>query len=151
MEIKDRIIIEAKKLINAPFCHSGRSTLGIDCFGLFYLSYSRSGFQFDNGDGRYNSKGWWQRTDEERLRNYFLERDFIKLTENQLPDKADICLFKLFGKNYPAHHMGIMLNSESFIHAKCGWASKDKRVGMDCLYPSYIKRLDFILRYKDFI
>ena len=151
MNKQERIVVEVKKFLGVPFHHSGRSTLGIDCAGLLYLSYCRAGIELPKGDGRSYTVGWWKSSKEERLKNALINCGFIELSDNKLLDKGDIVLFKLYGKNYPAHHNGIMINSEFFIHAKCGWKSRDKFVAPDSLYPHYIKRLDCVLRYKDFI
>jgi len=153
MEINNRITIEAKKFLGTPFYHSGRSTLGIDCAGLLYLSYHRAGIDLPKGDGKSYTVGWWKRTTEDRLKNALLKTGFVELSDDQLPDKGDICLFRLYGVKYPVHHNGIMLDSVNFIHAKCGWRSVDKKVGIDSLnsYYSDKGRLDSILRYKDFM
>jgi len=150
-EIKNRIVQNARKFIGTPFRHSGRSTLGIDCAGLLYMAYSRAGIDLPKGDGKEYSVAWWKRTNaKERLFNGLVAAGFRPLYYNELIDKADIPLFKLFGKNYPAHHSGIMINQEYFIHARCGYSTKDKRVDFDPLYPDYSKRLAWVMRYKEF-
>lgn len=79
-----------------------------------------------------------------------LRAGFRALSDNELFDKADVPLFRLFGENYPAHHSGIIVDQVYFIHAKCGWKDRDKKVGFDSLYPRYFKRLAWIMRYKEF-
>jgi cell wall-associated NlpC family hydrolase len=149
--IKERIIQNAKKFIGTPFRHSGRSTLGIDCAGLLYMSYHRAGINLPKGDGQKYTVAWWKQSNaEERLYNGLVNAGFRPLSDDELMDKGDVPLFKLFGKNYPAHHSGIMIDENYFIHARCGWKIKDKRVDFDCLYPNYKKRLAWIMRYKDF-
>ena len=150
-EIKNRIVQNARKFIGTPFRHSGRSTLGIDCAGLLYMSYNRAGIDLPKGDGYKYTVGWWKHTNaKERLYNGLIKGGFRPLFDNELPDITDVLLFKLFGKNYPAHHSGILVDKDYFIHAKCGYKDTDKRVGFDFLYPSYIKKLSWIMRYKDF-
>jgi cell wall-associated NlpC family hydrolase len=151
VDVKERIIQNAKKFIGTPFRHSGRSTLGIDCAGLLYMSYNRAGIELPKNDGKEYTVAWWKHSGgEERLYNICVESGFRPLLDNELPDKGDIPLFKLFGENYPAHHSGIMIDENYFVHAKCGWKSIDKRVGFDPLHPSYFKKLAWIMRYKEF-
>lgn len=150
-EIKDRVVQNARKFIGTPFRHSGRSTLGIDCAGLLYMTYNRSGIELPKSDGYPYTVGWWKHTNcEERLYNILVASGFRPLSDDELPDKGDVPLFKLFGKNYPAHHSGIMIDNNYFVHAKCGWKNIDKKVGFDSLYPHYIERLAWMLRYKEF-
>jgi cell wall-associated NlpC family hydrolase len=149
--IKDLIVQNARKFIGTPFRHSGRSTLGIDCAGLLYMSYHRAGIDLPKGDGKEYTVAWWKHTDvEERLYNVLVNAGFRSLSQNELLDKGDIPLFKLFGGSYPAHHSGIMIDQNHFIHAKCGYKARDKKVGFDSLYPSYIKKIAWIMRYKEF-
>jgi cell wall-associated NlpC family hydrolase len=149
--IKDKIVQNARKFIGTPFRHSGRSTLGIDCAGLLYLSYSRAGIELPKSDGMPYTVAWWKQTGaKERLLNALLGCGFRILSNNELYDKADIVLFKLYGNHYPAHHSGIMIDDKYFIHAKCGWKSRDKRVSFDSLESSYSKKLAYILRYREF-
>lgn len=149
--IKDKIVQNARKFIGTPFCHSGRSTLGIDCAGLLYMAYNRAGIELPKSDGMPYTVGWWKHIDvEERLYNALVNVGFRPLSKNELLDKGDVPLFKLFGENYPAHHSGIMINQEYFIHARCGYKAKDKRVDFDPLHPSYFKRLAWVMRYREF-
>lgn len=153
IDIKEKIVQNARKFIGTPFRHSGRSTLGIDCVGLLYMAYNRAGIELPKNDGRSYTIGWWKQTNaEERIFNALVNCGFLPLLNNELPDKGDVPLFRLFGKNYPAHHSGIMINEEYFIHAKCGWKNKDSRVGFDSLYSGYTDkdRLAWIMRYKEF-
>jgi cell wall-associated NlpC family hydrolase len=152
-EIKDRIVQNARKFIGTPFRHSGRSTLGIDCAGLLYMAYSRAGIVLPKDDGREYTVGWWKHINiEERLFNGLVAAGFRPLSDNELPDKADVPLFRLFGSAYPAHHSGIMIDENYFIHAKCGFKKRDKKVGFDVLNSMYTKnnRLAWIMRYREF-
>lgn len=149
--IKDRIVQNARKFIGTPFRHSGRSTLGIDCAGLAYMAYNRADISFPKNDGKEYTVGWWKQTNaKERMYNALIDAGFRSLSDDELIDKGDIVLFKLFGKNYPAHHSGIMIDQVYFIHAKCGYKIRDKRVGFDSLHPSYFKKLAWVMRYKEF-
>lgn len=149
MNIRKRIVTEARKFINAPFHHSGRSSLGIDCAGLVSISYGRAGIDLPKGDGRQYTVAWWKRTKEERLLNGFLATGFKVLLNNELCNIGDIALFRIHGLKYPIHHCGIMLSSEYFIHPKSEFANyKFNKVTIDPLHPSYIKRLDCILTFK---
>lgn len=149
--IKNQVIQNARKLIGTPFRHTGRSSLGVDCGGLLYLAFGRAGFHIPENDGSYYSVAWWKHTDAEpRLYNFLKKAGFIFLSNNESIDKCDIVCFKLFGEKYPAHHCGIMIDQNHFIHAKCGWGSDDKKVGFDPLHPSYYERLESVMRYKEF-
>ena len=149
--VKELIVQNARKFIGTPFRHSGRSTLGIDCAGLLYMSYNRSGIEIPQGDGMPYTVGWWRHTEiKERLFNGLVAAGFRPLSDDELPDKGDVPLFRLFGKDFPAHHSGIMIDQNYFVHAKCGWRSRDKQVGFDSLEPSYKKRLVWMMRYKEF-
>lgn len=148
--VKDRIVQNARKFIGTPFRHSGRSTLGIDCAGLLYMAYSRAGIELPKSDGYSYTVAWWKQTGaKERLLDALLNCGFRILSDDELYNKADVPLFKLFGDDYPAHHSGIMIDQFSFVHAKCGWKSRDKRVDFDILEPSYKKRLAYMLRHKE--
>ncbi len=150
--IRDRVVQNARKFIGTPFRHSGRSTLGIDCAGLLYMAYSRAGIELPKSDGFPYTPGWWKQDsakERERLLTALLGCGFRILSDDELYNKADIPLFRLFGKNYPAHHSGIMINDQYFIHVRCGWRSRDKRTDFDPLEPSYKKRLAYMLRHKE--
>jgi len=149
--IKSRIVQNARKFIGTPFRHSGRSTLGIDCAGLLYMSYHRAGVEIPKSDGFPYTVAWWkQHGAKERLYNALINCGFRVLSNDESPDKGDVPLFRLHGDDYPAHHSGIMIDKDNFVHAKCGWRARDKRVGFDPLHPSYFERLAWILRYKEF-
>lgn len=150
--IKNQIVQNARKLIGTPFRHTGRSSLGVDCGGLLYLAYNRAGifFPMNSPDGPYTI-AWWKHIDaKERLYILLEFAGFRFLSDNESIDKCDVVCFKLFGEKYPAHHCGIMINQTHFIHAKCGWRSKDRKVGFDPLHPSYYERLVSVMRYKEF-
>jgi len=150
-DVRDRVVQNARKFIGTPFRHSGRSTLGIDCAGLLYMAYNRAGIFIPKNDGKEYSVQWWKHIDsEERLYNALVGCGFRFLSDDELPDKGDIPLFRLYGDHYPAHHSGIMIDQEYFVHAKCGWKEKDKKVGLGSLHPSYIDKLAWMMRYKEF-
>jgi hypothetical protein len=115
------------------------------------MSYYRAGIELPKSDGFPYTVAWWKQTGaEERLYNALIKAGFRILSNNEFYDKADIPLFKLYGENYPAHHSGIMIDENYFIHVRCGWRQRDKRTDFDSLKPSYIKRLAYMLRYKEF-
>ena len=148
--IKERIVQNARKFIGTPFRHSGRSTLGIDCAGLLYMAYHRAGIELPKSDGLPYTVAWWKVDGaEERLYNALIGCGFRVLSDDELPDKADVPLFRLFGDAYPAHHSGIMVDQYHFIHVRCGWRARDKRTDFDPLEPSYKKRLAYMLRHKE--
>jgi cell wall-associated NlpC family hydrolase len=151
-EVKKRVVKNARKFIGTPFCHSGRSTLGIDCAGLLYMAYSRAGIFLPKGDGKSYTVGWWKHNNgEERLYNGLIKAGFKELPDNEFLNKGDVPLFRLFGESYPAHHSGIMIDQNYFVHAKCGWRNKGKRVDIDSLHPIYFKKLAWVMRYGEFL
>ena len=143
-----QIVIEAKKLINVPFCNYGRTTLGLDCSGLIWLVFHRCGIDFPRLHGEKYSPFWWRDPSQgERLLDAFLLFGFEICDE---PVIGGIVLFRLFGDNVPVNHCGILINEDHMIHAKCSFGGrKNKKVSPDCLIPGYIKRLAYYLKHKD--
>lgn len=136
----ERTIVEAKKLLNVPFCHNGRSTLGLDCIGFLWLLYSRSGFDFPKMDfGTYEPLWWADKRQGERLLNAL-----IKVGGFEIIDKPVVgCLvtFRLYCKNPPINHCGIYLKNENFIHAKSSKIKKRCKVTIDPIRPYHRKKL----------
>lgn len=142
-----RIIQETKKLIGIPFCHYGRSTLGLDCSGLLYLSHHRAGFSIPRNDGQSYPVTWWK---DKRQGERFLDMLFnlgFEIADDIKP--GYLVTFRLFSKNAPVNHCGIMLNQEEFIHANASRIKRFSYVRKEALQPSYIKRLAYFLKNKD--
>lgn len=148
-----RVEQEARKFIGTPFHHSGRSTLGIDCVGLIYQSFSRAGIpSLPKTDGREYSLKWFKYTKEERLYNAIMGTGHVvDVPIDTKIKKGDILLFRLFKDTYPAHHSGIAVDEIYFIHVRCEIKRINRRVDLDLLRPNYFSKLAYILRHKDLL
>jgi cell wall-associated NlpC family hydrolase len=142
----DRILIESRKFLGAPFYHKGRSILGIDCLGLIIVSFKRCGIHIPSDDGNGYIPTWWKRN-EDRLHNHLLKYGFDEVRN---PQKGDVITFKLFGNKYPAHHCGFIISENYMIHVRGSGSSKDKVVKIDIISDSYKKRLGSYFRYKGY-
>lgn len=96
--------------LGAPYENGGRTKTGIDCWGLALRVYAKAGISlFDMPDLQYDVR--WSKTGGNYLaENYW--RDWEKI-EN--PEFLDAVLFKNLGGI--AHHGGIILSGNRFIHA----------------------------------
>lgn len=147
-----RVIRETKKLLGIPFCHYGRSSLGLDCSGLIYMSHHRSGINIPRNDGQSYPITWWKDKHQgERFLDMLLETGFEIVSDDKdfLALPGYIVVFRLFSKNAPVNHSGIMLNNSEFIHANASRRKNYSNVRKECLYPSYIKRFAYYLKHKD--
>lgn len=151
MNKQESIIREAQKLINTPFYSCGRSTLGIDCAGLIILSYRKAKIINNFINDMHYGPFWWRSTKEELLLNGLEANGFVKIDSD--PQMADIVTFRLYRRNVPANHCGIMINPFDFISAKCGYKRNERRVCIDSIEPKFTKdnRLNGFYRYKDFL
>ena len=149
MSSQERVVEEGLKLLNSPFHHKGRSSIGIDCVGILILSYKKEVIKNYSDSYEYTPL-WWTRTKEEFLLNGLIENGFHIV--NDEPQLSDIVTFRLYKKNAPINHCGMIIdNNKNFIHAKCGKERRKNKVSIDNLEPSYIKRFAYLLRYKGFI
>jgi cell wall-associated NlpC family hydrolase len=147
MTIAQRIVVEAKKLINTPFCHFGRSSIGLDCSGLIWLTHTRSGIEMPRTDDRY-SPYWWRDSHQgERILNAFQNTAGFEICDQ--PVIGGLVMFRLYGKHVPINHCGILVDNENFIHAKCGIGYKVNKVTMDLLSAGYRKRIACYMKHKD--
>lgn len=114
--IREKIINNAIKLKGTKFSHRGRTRYGIDCLGLDWISYRRSGINLPDGDGRIYEINWFLFCKEERYLKEILKY-FEWTTEHK---QGDIPLFRCFNKKIT--HCGLWLkdNSTEFIHAFSG-------------------------------
>lgn len=148
MPTANRIITEAKKCLNIPFCHFGRSNIGVDCAGLIWLAYTRCGIEMVRVDRAYGPFWWRDPSQGERLLNGLKNEWGFEICDS--PVVGGLVLFRLYGKNVPANHCGITLNQSEFIHAKCGIGKrKVNRVSIDNLYPGYYKRLACFMKHRE--
>lgn len=102
----EKLIID--KYLGIPYKHRGRTTDGLDCWGLLKLVYADLGFRlFDIEDLEYE-KAWSLR------HNYFKEHcanDWDRVTFSEV---LDAVLF--FNSRRAANHAGIILKDRKFIH-----------------------------------
>jgi len=146
----ERIVQETKKLIGIPFCHYGRSTIGLDCLGLVYLSHSRAGLSLVRNDGLSYPPTWWKdkKYQGERLLNGLTNFGGFEIVSDYL--KGCLITFRLFGKDVPVNHVGIMINENQFIHASSSRIRRLRGVHLEDLHSSgYYKRFAYFLKHKD--
>jgi cell wall-associated NlpC family hydrolase len=142
----DRIITEAKKFLNVPFYHRGRSVLGLDCLGLILVSFRKCGIVIPSDDGLIYYPTWW-RNQEDRLHNHLRKYDF---EEVETPRMGDIATFKFLGKQYPAHHCGILVSDDTMIHV-CGLGTVwQRRCRIERIPDSFKRRFGAYFRYKGY-
>jgi cell wall-associated NlpC family hydrolase len=136
----ERTIVEAKKYLNIPFRHNGRSTLGLDCIGLIWKTYTRLGFDFPRLDDKSYDPLWWTNKREgERMLNAFINIGGFEIVDK--PIIGCLVTFRLYCKNPPINHCGIYVNNDSFIHAKCSKIPRKNKVMIEPIRPYYVKNL----------
>lgn len=139
------IITEAKKILNVPFCHFGRSRLGLDCAGVVYITHNRCGMNLQSIDQPYDPF-WWKKTSQgERILNGFINT--WKFEYSDEPVIGGLILFRIYGKNVPVNHCGILINENEFIHAKCGIGRKINKVVIEDLNYGYGKRIACYMKH----
>ena len=142
----NKIIAQAKKFLNVPFCHYGRSTIGLDCSGLIWIAHHRSNVHFARTDYNYNAR-WWQDSSQGERIIKGLEFAGFELCDDLMV--GGIVLFRIYGKHVPVNHCGILINEHQFIHTKCGIRKMGNKVSIDALKPGYLKRLGGWMKHKD--
>lgn len=148
-ELRERVIIEAKKLWNTPFAHRGRTRFGIDCLGLVYMCFTRAGIpNIKDGDGKVYEPNWYVFCNKERYLDNLL--NYCEFIEDE-PLKADIPVFKCYGDIVT--HGGIYIGDGDFIHAPSGNSPHTRKVKIDNLYHHRYWKTRFhkFLRFKGFI
>jgi cell wall-associated NlpC family hydrolase len=143
----DRVIAEANKFINAPFCHRGRSILGLDCLGLIIVSFKKCGIIIPSDDGMAYHPRWWN-GNEERLHNHLLKCDF-EIVES--PCKGDIVTFRIFGAALPACHCGFYLSEDYVLHTRGSGPAIGRRTKAEMIGPAFKRRIGLYFRYKGYI
>jgi cell wall-associated NlpC family hydrolase len=142
-----RIIIEAKKFLNAPFSHCGRSAIGLDCSGLLWIAHYRCGLKLKKID-KYYSINWYKDPSQgERIINGFMNEWGFEISD--IPIVGGLILFRIFGENSPVSHCGLLINENEFIHAKYGYCTKFNRVSIDSIQPKYIKRIACYMKHRE--
>ena len=115
LEVKDRLILFAKKMLNIPYRFGGSTFMGIDCsgyvqkvFGLLDVSLPRT------------------------AREQFHMGESVSKEELSM---GDLVFFRTYA-SFPSH-VGIYMGNNLFIHA----SSKNRKVSIDSLdAPYYFKR-----------
>jgi cell wall-associated NlpC family hydrolase len=139
-DIQNIIVTEAKKLLNTPFRHRGRTRHGVDCLGFCWLAFRRAGLtHIPDGDRKNYEVNWFWFADEERyldgLLKYFYPVD--------IPLPGDLVTFRIFAKKIT--HAGIYEKDNFFIHARSG-----RRVQRDSLDQKYWQnRFSGFMRLKN--
>lgn len=115
MDVKERLILFSKKLLDIPYRFGGNSIMGIDCsafvkkvYGLIGIDLPRSArLQFKEGEP--------------------IDKESLTI--------GDLVFFRTYA-SFPSH-VGIYLGNNLFIHA----SSKDRKVSISSLTtPYYVKR-----------
>ena len=115
LDLKDKLILFAKKFMNIPYRFGGTSLFGIDCSGYVQKVYSMIGVNLPRS-----------------AREQFHEGQPVDTGELSI---GDLVFFRTYAP-FPSH-VGIYLGDNLFIHA----SSRGKKVTIDSLTePFYIKR-----------
>lgn len=116
-EIRQRIVVEAKKLLKIPFCHMGNTKYGCDCKGVPHIAYRKAGIEgIPYSDGKKYEPNWYLFTKEDRYLNFFLK--YCDWTN--FPKIADLVVFRCFKGVDLITHSGIYIGNGDFIHARSG-------------------------------
>jgi len=151
---RNKIIETAIKLKGVKFAHRGRTRFGIDCLGLDWISYRRSGITLPDGDGRVYEANWFMFCEEERyleqILKYFkwveIHQKKNKPTLSNIK-KGDIPLFRCF--NNKITHCGLFIYNDNdiFIHAFSGSKVKPDSLSQKWFYHRYVG----FVRYRGFM
>ncbi len=115
LDLRDRLILLAKKMLNLPYRFGGNGPFGIDCSAYVQKVYSFCGLSLPRS-----------------AREQFRVGEPIDKEELSV---GDLVFFRTYA-SFPSH-VGIYLGNNLFIHA----SSKSKRVTIDSLEtPYYIRR-----------
>ncbi|MFW6237664.1 MAG: C40 family peptidase [Halanaerobiales bacterium] len=101
-----------ERLVGIPYKHNGRSTEGVDCWGVVYLFFSELGIELPLDDGGHISQEWYKK-DPGRYRRALqsLGEDVGHYRNLQL---LDIPYFRLY-RNVVTH-TGVMVDEGYFLH-----------------------------------
>ena len=115
LDIQERIILFAKKLLHLPYTFGGSGAFGIDCSAFVQKVYKIAGISLP-------------RSAREQFRHGEL------IDKNEL-EKGDLVFFRTYA-SFPSH-VGIYLGNNLFIHA----STLSKKVTIDSMdTPYYVKR-----------
>lgn len=143
----DRVITESHKFLGVPFCHRGRSVLGLDCLGLIICSFKKCGIFIPNDDGIAYAPQWWKKN-EERLHIHLLKYGFEEVVQ---PIRGDVITFRLFGEIYPAHHCGIWVSEDRMIHTWGSGPQIGRKTKIEDIGSALKRRIGSYFRYKGYI
>lgn len=143
LELRNKIIVEAKKLVGIPFSHSGITHSALDCKGCCWLAYLKAGLNYiPSSDGKTYSADWYLFADENRYLEGLLK--YFNFTNN--PSIGDIVMFATSKRKEIWNHAGILIGNKKFIHARSG-----HKVSSDSLEnPHWKKRFKGYLILKEF-
>ena len=102
------------KYIGIPYLENGRSTSGLDCWGLVRLFYKQE-FNIDLPSYVEEYSGSYDPKLPQTIENY---KD--SWTKTCAPKLGDVCLFNMLGE---PSHVGIYLGENKFLHARQDQAS----------------------------
>lgn len=115
LDIRERVILFAKKLLHLPYTFGGTGAFGIDCSAFVQRVYNAVGINLPRS-----------------AREQFTKGEMID--RNELT-KGDLVFFRTYA-SFPSH-VGIYLGNNLFIHA----STLNKRVTIDSMdTPYYVKR-----------
>ena len=95
-----RIVTEAIKLLGTPFAHFGRSSFGVDCSGLIYVTHTKSGIKLTRTDRTYCATWWKSQIEGERILEGFQKEWRFEICDEPLLGGLVASLFfeKLYKK-----------------------------------------------------
>ncbi|MFQ3573060.1 MAG: LysM peptidoglycan-binding domain-containing protein [Thermodesulfovibrionales bacterium] len=115
LDIRERVILFAKKLLHLPYTFGGTGAFGVDCSAFVQKVYNAVGINLPRSAREQFTKG--EKIDKEDL------------------SKGDLVFFRTYA-SFPSH-VGIYLGNNLFIHA----STLNKRVTIDSMdTPYYVKR-----------
>lgn len=122
------------KYVGIPYLENGRSTSGLDCWGLVRLFYKQE-FNIDLPSYLEEYSGSYDPKLPQIIENY---KD--NWTKTCAPKLGDICLFNMLGE---PTHVGIYLGNTKFLHARQDQASVIESIQR----PIWRNRLEGIYTY----
>lgn len=115
LDMRERVILFAKKLLHLPYTFGGTGAFGIDCSAFVQKVYRAAGINLPRS-----------------AREQFTKGELISKDELS---RGDLVFFRTYA-SFPSH-VGIYLGNNLFIHA----STLNKRVSIDSMdAPYYVKR-----------
>ncbi len=97
-----------KKYLGVPFLNCGRSTKGLDCYGLVKCIYADQGIELYDTEAEYSAR-WCVKGQNFLIENQ--HRDWIEIKDPRITDL--VCFNNSAGVGY---HIGVILDQATFIH-----------------------------------